>query len=111
MQITQGMLREIHVPVLTICRATRPLAFKRILFATDLSDSSKQGFDFALEIARTMGSDVVVLHALDKVRLTYGAGEIVDYDSVYDIEQARSRLTEIVSEADRQKAKNRDPAA
>ena len=47
----------------TICHATSPLAFQRILFATDLSEASKQGFAFALELARLMHSDVIVIHA------------------------------------------------
>ena len=39
--ITEGMLRKISIPILTVCRATKPLTFDRILFATDLSESSK----------------------------------------------------------------------
>src|SRR5262245_51264181 len=56
---TEGMLRKISIPILTVCRVTKPLAFNRILFATDLSESSKQGFHFALELAATIRSDLI----------------------------------------------------
>src|SRR5579871_5152808 len=33
--VTQALLRRLGLPVLTVCRVSRPLEFKRILFATD----------------------------------------------------------------------------
>jgi len=103
--ITQGILRKVPIPVLTICRATRPLTLKRILFATDLSESSKHGFGFALEMARKMRSDVVILHALERVSLTYGSDEMVGYVSQHNIGEARAKLTELVAAGSRQGVK------
>ena len=63
--VTQNVLRKLHVPVLTVCRASRPLDFKRILFATDLADHAKSGFPFILDLARILNADIVVTHVLE----------------------------------------------
>ncbi len=101
--ITQGILRKVSVPILTISKATRPMALKRILFATDFSEASKQGFGFALEMARMARSDIVILHSLERrVALTAGLGDMVDYISPYTVEEARSKLAEFTVEGSRQ---------
>jgi nucleotide-binding universal stress UspA family protein len=96
--ITEGMLRKISIPILTVCRATKPLAFDRILFATDLAESSKSGFDFALELASTMRSDLVIIHATDQTALTYGGADMVQYVDQHNIEEAKMKLAEFVAE-------------
>jgi nucleotide-binding universal stress UspA family protein len=103
--ITQGILRKVSIPILTVCRATGPIAFKRILFAADLSEASRQGFGFALELARMMRSDIVVLHALETVSLTYGGGEMVGYVSRQNMEEVRAKLDDLVAEGNRQNVK------
>ena len=103
--VTETILRKVSVPILTVCRATRSLTFNRILFATDLSESSKQGFGFALEMARMMRSDVVLVHALDKMGLTYGGSEMVGYVSQQNIGEAKANLAEFVAEGSRQNVK------
>jgi nucleotide-binding universal stress UspA family protein len=102
--ITEAILRKISIPVLTVCRATRPLAFKRILFATDLLESSRQPFSLVLDIAQRMDSDVTFLHALDSVGLAY-SGPMVGYVGQQDIEQARTKLAEFAAEANARKVK------
>jgi nucleotide-binding universal stress UspA family protein len=103
--ITEGMLRKIPIPILTVCRATKPLTLNRILFATDLSESSKQGFDFALDLAGTMRSDLIIVHAADQTALTYGGAEMVQYVSQHDIDEAKGKLAEFVAEGSRAKVK------
>jgi len=103
--ITEGMLRKISIPILTVCRATKPLTLNRILFATDLSESSKPGFDFALELAGAMRSDLVIVHAMDQTALTYGGAEMVRYVSQHNLEEAKAMLAEIVAEGSRAKVK------
>src|ERR1043166_9630488 len=70
--VTQGIVRKVSVPFLTVCRASQPLAFNRILFSTDCSESSKHAFDFVLEFAHRMQSEVTVFHVLEPVAVTYG---------------------------------------
>jgi nucleotide-binding universal stress UspA family protein len=103
--ITDGMLRKISIPILTVCRATKPLAFNRILIATDLSESSKRGFDFVLELARTVHSDLVIVHVMDQTALIYGGAEMVQYVSPYDIEEAKAKVAELAAEGSRANVK------
>jgi nucleotide-binding universal stress UspA family protein len=102
--ITEGILRKVSIPVLTICHVSQPLAFKRILFATDLSEGSKQGFDFALELAQTMRSDLLILHAINPGP-AYDGVEILP-DVIPDgLEEAKARLAEFQADAARAKIK------
>jgi nucleotide-binding universal stress UspA family protein len=61
---TEGLLRKLHVPVMTVSRVMFPGSFKRILFATDLSDSSHTAFTLALDMARKLRGDVLALHVM-----------------------------------------------
>jgi len=103
--ITEAMLRRVSIPVLTVCRTMRPLAFRRILFATDLSDASKSRFPFVLEMAQRMDSEVILVHALDTVSVTYGGAEMASYVSEYDTERAKAKLAEFLAEATVRKIK------
>jgi nucleotide-binding universal stress UspA family protein len=62
---TEKLLRKLRVPILTISHATRPLGFKRLLFATDRSEASLGGFAVVLDLARKLQAEIVVLHTLD----------------------------------------------
>jgi nucleotide-binding universal stress UspA family protein len=103
--ITQALLRNAGIPILTISHAAAPRDFKRILFATDLSEASRQSFDFVLELARTMGSDVVVFHDIAPANLPYGGFEIPDYNVEQDDEDAAKKLADFVKEGNRQGVK------
>jgi len=61
---TQGVLRKLPIPVLTVCNPIRPVAFGKILFATDLSQSSVEAFPVVLDFAAALHSEVVAVHAL-----------------------------------------------
>ena len=93
------------VPILTVSRATRPLTFQRILFATDLSASSAAGFNFALDLAQMMGSDLIVMHAVEKVSLTYAGCEMDSYVDEGNIEEARKALGNLLAGRGDQKIK------
>jgi nucleotide-binding universal stress UspA family protein len=85
--VTQSLLRKVDVPILTVCHATRPLSFKRILFATDFSEGSAEGLDFAMDIAATLNAELVVAHVIDKrPMVTYETAEVA---AVFDMEQQR----------------------
>jgi nucleotide-binding universal stress UspA family protein len=85
--VTQSLLRKVNVPILTVCRATRPLSFKRILFATDFSHGSAEGLDFTMDLAATLNVGIVVAHIVDKrPTVTYETPEMTD---VFDAEQKR----------------------
>ena len=75
--VTQALLRKLGVPVLTVCRVSRPLDFKRILFATDFGPDSDKGFQIALDIAAETRAALTVAHAIDKrPGMTYETPEV-----------------------------------
>jgi nucleotide-binding universal stress UspA family protein len=87
--VTQALLRKIDKPILTVCHAHRPLSFKQILFATDFSESSNAGLNFAMDLADTLNARLVVAHVIDKrPDVTY---ETPDVTAVFDAEQKRLR--------------------
>jgi nucleotide-binding universal stress UspA family protein len=94
------MLRKLKVPVLTVCHGNRLPMFSRILFVTDLSDSSKEGFRFAIELAHLTRSTLIVLHVVSEILLTYGGGAMADYVESQRLELARSRMASYVREAE-----------
>ena len=101
--VTEKVLHKVLIPVLTVCHAARFPAFDRILFATDLSEPSKEGSRFVLELARITGSNLIALHAVD-VGLEGGA-EAAVYLGEQRLEEARARLDEFKAEAFQQKIK------
>ena len=95
---TDGLLRKLHVPVMTVCHTTSPRAFKRILFATDLSESSNAAFAFALDMARTLQAEILAMHALGGPVLTSGEfGMSIQVEKLAVVE-ARRRLQLLVME-------------
>jgi nucleotide-binding universal stress UspA family protein len=85
--VTQSLLRKIDVPILTVCHATRPLSFKRMVFATDFLGASAKGLEFTLDLAATLNAEVVVAHVIDKRPVvTYETPEVA---AVFDAEQKR----------------------
>jgi len=107
--IAQHMLRKMSVPVLTVCHVSRPLSFKRILFATDLSETSAEGFRFALDLASMTGSALVVAHVIDKrPQVTYETPEVAavfDEEQKRSLEETRATFTELESEGKRRNVK------
>jgi glycine betaine transporter len=99
------MLRKIDVPVMTVCRLTRPLTFARILFAADLSASSKEGFAFALDLARSTDANLSVMHVVEEVNLVYGGNEVAGYVGERSLEEARETLDLFAAEGKRQKVR------
>ena len=107
--VAQSMLRKAAAPVLTVCHVSRPLEFKRILFGTDLAESSVQGFRFALDLASQMGSSLVVAHVLDKRPLvTYETPEVTavfDKEGRNALQEARMKFAEFEAEGARRKVR------
>jgi nucleotide-binding universal stress UspA family protein len=103
--VTQHMLRRLPVPVLTVCRVWRPLTFDRILFATDLSEPSMEGYRALLELARATHSSISILYSVDLPALTYAAAGLTAVDTQQVLNEARTQLDQLSSEAARLKVK------
>jgi len=94
---TEGLLRKLEIPVMTVCHTASPRSFKRILFATDLSESSRPVFAFALDMARNLQAEILAMHALGGPVLASGElGMPVEWKLAAD--EAQRRLEELVSE-------------
>jgi nucleotide-binding universal stress UspA family protein len=103
--VTEDMLRKMPVPVLIVSSDARSEALSRILFATDLTESSRDGFQFALDLARTVGSHLMVLHVIEPIPLAYGSAISsinIQEDKKLLIEDARRRLAGLESDGARQ---------
>lgn len=97
---TEGLLRKLNVPVMTVSHTASPRKFKRILFATDLADSSHAAFAFAVDLARTLQTEIVALHALGGPMLASGElGMPVQQETL--AQEARRRLEVLVNEGKR----------
>jgi len=101
--VTEHMLRKVPVPVLTVSHvepekhAIGFVSLKRILYATDLSESSSTALHYAAELARAGEAQLTVLHAVDDdERTLWGPAWIAHFDRVKLLEQARTRLDELV---------------
>ncbi|HET9129572.1 MAG TPA: universal stress protein, partial [Terriglobia bacterium] len=103
--VTEGMVRKLSVPVLTVSSDAQPRTLSTILFATDLSESSHDGFKFALDLAGIAGAHLIVLHAIEPVPMSFGGAlpAIANQDErKLLIENARRKLAELQSEGMRQ---------
>jgi nucleotide-binding universal stress UspA family protein len=104
---TQALLRKLGVPVLTVCHVTRPLEFRRILFATDLHTDSDRGFEFALDMAQTTGASLLVAHTRnDPPVFTYETPEIammVDEARKQSLEMVQNKFREFRAQGKRAK--------
>jgi nucleotide-binding universal stress UspA family protein len=85
--VTQALLRKVDVPILTVCHVGRPLAFKHILFATDISHPPVEDFQFVLEFAKAVDAGIIAAHVIDKrPPVTYETPQVA---AVFDTERGR----------------------
>ena len=103
--VTQALLRKVGVPVLTVCRVSRPLEFKRILFGTDFGPDSDKGFEVALGLAAETGASLTVAHTMDKrPAMTYETPEVhelFDEQRTAALKQAHDKFVEFKAKATR----------
>jgi nucleotide-binding universal stress UspA family protein len=101
--VTEHMLRKVPVPVLTVSHiepekhAIGFVSLKRILYATDLSESSSMALHYATELARAGKAQLTVLHAIDDEDTLWGPAWVAHFDRVKMLEEARRRVDELVA--------------
>lgn len=100
--VTLALLRKLSVPVFTVCHALRPLAFNRILFATDFGVDSQKAFRFALDFATLTHSTLVVAHTPDERPIVnYEAPDLtgaLEQARQYAAKEAQERFAEFEAE-------------
>jgi nucleotide-binding universal stress UspA family protein len=101
--VTEHMLRHVPVPVLTVSHveleehAIGLAALNRILYATDLSESSSIGLKYAIELARGAGAQLTVMHVIDDGDwMLWGVAVIAHLDRAKLIAELRQKLDDFV---------------
>jgi nucleotide-binding universal stress UspA family protein len=101
--VTEHMLRNVPVPVLTVSHieaekhAIGLVSLKRILYATDLSQSSSIGMRYAIELARGAGAQLTVMHVVDdEDRMLWGPALIAHLDRAKLLEEWRHKLDDFI---------------
>src|SRR5262245_28879621 len=101
--VTEHILRKVPVPVLTVSHVEPQrhvpgfVALKSILYATDLSESSRIGIEYAIELARLSGATLTVLYVIDdEDRMLWGPALLTYIDRPKIVEEFRHKLREFV---------------
>ena len=73
------------------------MAYKKILVAVDLGETSAGVIDKAHKLALGQGAQIHVLHAVEPLSITYGGDIPMDFSSIQDeiYEQAREQLSRL----------------
>jgi nucleotide-binding universal stress UspA family protein len=103
--VTEHMLRHVPVPVLTVSHVEaeelpiRLVPMDRILYATDLAESSSIGLKYAIELARGVGAQLTVMHVVDdEDRMLWGPAVIAYLDRLKVVEELRKKLDDLVKQ-------------
>jgi nucleotide-binding universal stress UspA family protein len=100
------MLRKVPVPLLTVSHVEAEehaigfVSLKRILYATDLSESLNTGLTYAVEVARRTGARLTVMHVVDyEDRMLWGPALIahLEGERAKLVQELRERLSELIA--------------
>jgi nucleotide-binding universal stress UspA family protein len=90
--VTEEILRKAPCPLLTISRpaqGVQPLPlFKRILCASDFSESAVRALDFALSLAQEADARLILLHVLEWLPNLKEARESLERDAYRQLREA-----------------------
>jgi nucleotide-binding universal stress UspA family protein len=105
--VTERMLRKVPVPILTVGHAEAEkhtiglVSIKRILYATDLSESTNTGLKYAIEVARVAGARLTVVHVVSYENLMlWGPAFMMRFDDerVRAVQEMRKKLNELIQQ-------------
>src|SRR5262252_7479937 len=103
--VALALLRSLGIPVFTVCHVSRPLEFKRILYATDFGPNSDKGLQIAFDMAAQTGATLIVAHTMDKrPSMTYETPEVhelFDEQRTEDLRNAHKKFDEFKDEGTR----------
>jgi nucleotide-binding universal stress UspA family protein len=103
--VALALLRTLGIPVFTVCHVSRPLEFKRILYATDFGPNSDKGLQIAFDMAAQTGATLIVAHTMDKrPSMTYETPEVhelFDQQRTEDLRNANKKFDEFKDEGTR----------
>jgi nucleotide-binding universal stress UspA family protein len=103
--VTEHLLRHVPVPVLTVSHVEAErldiglVTLNRILYATDLSESSSAGLEHAAELARGAGAQLTVLHVVDtEDRMLWGPAVLARLDRPQLLAELRQKLDDVLKQ-------------
>ena len=113
--VTEHILRKALVPMLTVSHLDsdheigepRPIPLRKLLYATDLLDTSQSAMEMALDLTRKFSAELVVLHVMPELQWAYGP-ESIPLDIEADRDKVRRGLLERLETAVPEPARN-DP--
>jgi nucleotide-binding universal stress UspA family protein len=103
----ERVLRKATCPIMTVppkapeAMPRGPVPFTRILCAVDFSDSSSLGLDYAVSLARESKAALTLAHVIETRPLYYDFSPPVAIDLTAWLEEARTRLRDMVPDAAR----------
>jgi nucleotide-binding universal stress UspA family protein len=103
----ERVLRKATCPIMTVppkapeAMPRGPVPFTRILCAVDFSDSSSLGLDYAVSLARESKAALTLAHVIETRPLYYDFSPPVAIDLTAWLEEARTRLHDMVPDAAR----------
>jgi len=102
--VTEHILRKVPVPILTVSHIEETkypfggiLSFKRLLYATDLGDSSAAGMKYATELAQQFSSELTVMTVVEYFNRSYEAAAYLDHERAERTEYVRKELDAFVA--------------
>ena len=102
---TEHLLRKVPVPVLTVSHpepqsaVQEPAPFRRIVYATDISENAEIGLSYTAELARAFNARLTLLHTVDLAGSNYwafGAPGVPAFDYAALKDEALQRLQQIL---------------
>ena len=107
--ITEHILRKVTVPILTVSHIEESrypfgggtTSFKRLLYATDLGESSAAAMQYAIELAQQFSAELTVLTVVEYLSLSYALAAHLDKERE---ERMRTTQKELDAFVVRQKA-------
>ena len=111
--IAEHMLRRVPVPILTMSHIEEDrypfgggvAAFNRILFATDLGESSSAGMGYAVDLAHLFSGHLTVMTVVEYMNLSYEAASFLEDERTRRLQAAEKQLDGFV---EREKPKGMD---
>jgi nucleotide-binding universal stress UspA family protein len=104
--VTERMLRKVPVPILTVSHVLGDhligsVPLKRILYATDLSESTNTGLKYAMELARVARAQLTAAHVVSPLDLMlWGPAFMTGYEGerARVVQAMREKLEKLVAE-------------
>jgi nucleotide-binding universal stress UspA family protein len=103
--VTEHILRKVPVPILTLSHledARYPFgggvtAFKRLLYATDLGESSAAGMEYATQLARQLSAELTVMTVVEYFNSSYEVAAYLDNERAERLRGTQKQLDAFVA--------------